>query len=180
MRGRLAVWIAAPVLVMMLGLIVVLATSDPATDREASSPLLGRQAPPIVGESIEGEAFDLADHSGKFVLVNVFATWCTPCIQEHPELVEFEERHSAAGDATVVSIVFDDKVEEVRKFFDRFGGDWPVLADADGRISLSYAVAKVPESYLIAPDGTVISKLTGGVTSSGLERILSEAKEAIR
>lgn len=173
-------WIAAPVLVVMLGLIVVLATSDPATDRQASSKLLGQQAPAIAGESIDGESFDLATNSGAYVLVNVFATWCTPCIQEHPELVRFQERHAASGDASVVSIVFDDKVENVRRFFDRFGGDWPVLADSDGRISLSYGVSGVPESYLVAPDGTVISKWTGGVTADGIDEVIAESKAAIR
>jgi cytochrome c biogenesis protein CcmG/thiol:disulfide interchange protein DsbE len=179
MRGRLAVWVAAPVLVVMLGLIVVLATSDPAKNRETSSPLLGRQAPSIVGETIDGDVFDLSDHAGEYVLVNVFATWCTPCIQEHPELVEFEERHSRSGDAAVVSIVFDDKVSNARDFFEKYGGDWPVVTDPDGRIALSYAVSGVPESYLIAPDGTVITKLIGGVTATGLDQLLADARAAI-
>lgn len=178
MRGRLGVWIAVPLLLVMLGFIVVLATSE-SGDREARSPLLGRQAPPIAGETVDGGTFDLADHRGQFVLLNVFATWCTPCIQEHPELVRFEQRHSRIGDAAVVSVVFDDKPDNVRQFFDDQGGDWPVLTDPDGRIALSYAVAQVPESYLIAPDGTVITKLVGGVTESGLERVLDEAREAI-
>ncbi|MGK2929691.1 MAG: TlpA family protein disulfide reductase [Acidimicrobiales bacterium] len=178
MRGRLGVWIAVPVLLVMLGFIVVLATSE-SGDREARSPLLGRQAPPISGETLDGGTFDLADHRGQFVVVNVFATWCTPCIREHPELVRFEQRHAQTGDASVVSVVFDDQVDNVRQFFAEQGGDWPVLTDPDGRIALSYAVAKVPESYLIAPDGTVISKLVGGVTAAGLERVLEQAQEAI-
>lgn len=180
MRSRLGVWIAAPVLVVMLGLIVVLATSEPATDRETGSRLLGRQAPPIVAETIDGETYDLSDHSGEYVLVNIFATWCTPCIREHPELVEFAERHEDAGDASVVSIVFDDRASNAQAFFEKQGGDWPVVTDPDGRISLSYAVAKVPESYLVAPDGVVITKFTGGVTADGLEAVLAEAKAARR
>jgi cytochrome c biogenesis protein CcmG, thiol:disulfide interchange protein DsbE len=177
-RGRLAAWVAAPVLVVMLGFIVVLGTSEPAADRETGSPLLGRQAPPIEGRTVDGSTFDLADHSGGFVLVNMFATWCTPCIREHPELVEFQRRHP--DDATVVSVVFDDSEDNVRRFFEENGGDWPVVTDPDGRIALSYAVARVPESYLIAPDGTVVTKLAGGVTADGLDRLLTQAREALR
>lgn len=177
MRGRLGIWIAVPVLLVMLGFIVVLATSE-SGDREARSPLLGRQAPPISGETVDGGTFDLADHAGEFVVVNVFATWCTPCIREHPELVRFQERHARIGDAAVVSVVFDDSADNVRDFFEEHGGDWPVLADPDGRIALSYAVSKVPESYLIGPDGTVVTKLVGGVTESGLERVLDQARAA--
>ena len=181
MRGRLAMYVAVPVLLVMLGFIFVLATSDPAGNQQTRSPLLGRQAPPIEGEIIAGGGdgeFALADQQGEWVLVNFFATWCNPCIKEHPELVDFAQRHGVAGDARVVSVVFEDQQSEVRDFFDRYGGDWPVVPDPDGRIAVSYGVSGVPESYLVAPDGTVVTKLTGGVTASGLDRLLAEAQEA--
>ncbi len=175
-KGRLAVWIAVPVLVVMVGFLGVLAISDPSGTEQRSSPLLGRQAPDISGETIDGDTFDLADHRGEFVLLNVFATWCVPCLREHPELVNFSQRHDLAGDATVVSVVFDDTVSNVRDFFDERGGDWPVLTDETGRISLSYGVSQVPESFLISPDGVVVARLTLGVTASGLDQLLIDAQ----
>lgn len=177
MRRRLAVFVAVPVLLVLLGLIVVLATSDNSGARDVGSPLDGRQAPNIAGETIAGETFDLADARGEYVLINFFATWCVPCIREHPELVNFEQRHAAAGDARVVSVVYDSKAQSVRDFFAENGGDWPVVLDPDGRTALQYGVAGVPESYLIAPDGTVITKLVGGVTASGLDQTLAQARE---
>ncbi|CAN5536533.1 hypothetical protein BH20ACT2_BH20ACT2_20010 [soil metagenome] len=170
--------VAVAVGVVLAVFIVVLATRDPSSDRTVDSPLLGRLAPAIVGETVDGGRFDLDDHQGRFVLVNFFASWCVPCIREHPELVSFAERHARAGDAEVVSVVFGDEVEDVRAFFDEQGGDWPVVTNDDGRLALEYAVAGVPESYLIAPDGTVIYKIVGGVTSTGLDRLLAEAQEA--
>ena len=178
MRGRFAAWVALPVLVVMLGFIVVLATSDPSGSRETTSPLLGQVAPPIVGDTIAGEAYDLTDHRGQYVLVNFFATWCIPCIREHPELVDFERRHSAAGDATVVSVVYDDRSSEALAFFEENGGDWPVVTDPDGAVAVSYGVSGVPESYLVAPDGTVVTKIVGGVTATSLDRTLAEAQAA--
>lgn len=178
MRGRTAMYVAVPVLVVMLGFIFVLATSDPGTDRRASSPLIGRPAPAIAGETISGDSYELSAGDGRWTLVNFFATWCTPCIQEHPELVDFAERRGAAGDARVVSVVFDDRVQDVRDFFVSNGGNWPVVADPEGRIAVAYGVARVPESYLVAPDGTVVAKITGGVTASGLDRLLSDAEQA--
>jgi cytochrome c biogenesis protein CcmG/thiol:disulfide interchange protein DsbE len=178
-RGRTAAWIAAPVLVVMLAFIVVLAASDPSSGREQASPLIGRQAPPIVGETIDFEDYDLGEQRGRFVLVNFFATWCIPCIREHPELVNFARRHEAAGDASVVSVVYDDRPADARAFFDENGGDWPVVTDPDGRISVSYGVSGVPESYLVAPDGRVVTKLVGGVTAAGLDLALAEAKEVL-
>jgi cytochrome c biogenesis protein CcmG/thiol:disulfide interchange protein DsbE len=180
-KGRLAAFVAVPVLVVMLGFIAVLATSEDAANRSVQSPLLGRQAPPIEGETLlDGEQYALADRQGEWVLINFFATWCVPCIREHPELVNFEQRHDAAGDASVVSVVYDADPDNVRDFFAENGGDWPVVDDPEGRIALSYGVAGVPESYLVSPEGVVVTKLEGGVTASGLDQLLADAQEAYR
>lgn len=178
MRRRVGPWIAVGVLLAMLGLVVALATSDPATRSVAASPLIGRQAPAIAAERLMGGRFDLAQQRGGFVVVNFFATWCVPCIKEHPELVEFSRAEGPDG-VTIVSVVYDDDPDDVRQFFDDNGGDWPVVIDTDGRIALSYGVSGVPESYLVAPDGTVVTKLIGGVTADDLGQVLADARELI-
>ena len=176
MRRHRVAWIAAGVLVVMLGLIVVLASGGSSGNRRASSPLLGRQAPPIVGETLDGGDFDLTGFRNRYVVVNFFATWCVPCIREHPELVEFQRRHADTDDVGVVSVVYDDLPATVREFFADNGGDWPVILDPDGRIAVSYGVSGVPESYLIAPDGTVVSKILGGVTADELDELVDKAQ----
>ena len=178
MRRRVGPWIAAGVLLAMLGLVVALAASDPSTRPVATSPLIGRQAPAITADRLMGGRFDLAQKRGEFVVVNFFATWCVPCIKEHPELVEFSRAQGADG-ASIVSVVYDDDPDDVRQFFDDNGGDWPIVIDTDGRIALSYGVSGVPESYLIAPDGTVVAKLIGGVTTDDLDGVLADARELI-
>jgi len=175
-RRRIGPWIAGAVLVVLAGLVGVLATGG--DDQAVRSSLIGRPAPDIAGETIDGDTFALADHRGEFVVVNFFATWCVPCIREHPELVEFDERHRAEGDASVVSVVFDSRPGQVRDFFERNGGEWPVVLDPDGRTALQYGVAGVPESYLVAPDGTVLIKIEGGVTADDLDRLLRQVQGA--
>ena len=76
----------------------------------------------------------------------------------------------------VVSVVFSDDPDDVRRFFDENGGDWPLVLDEDGRIATDWGVARVPESYLVAPDGQVRAKITGGIAVSRLEQLHAEAK----
>jgi cytochrome c biogenesis protein CcmG/thiol:disulfide interchange protein DsbE len=172
-RSRTALWSAVALGVVLALLVVVLATRDPATTRLVKSPLVGKVAPATVARTIDGgERFTLADHRGGWVLVNFFATWCIPCQQEHDDLVSFARAHAEEGDATVVSVVFSDELPEVRRFFDQRGGDWPVVRDDDGAIATAWGVARVPESYLVAPSGVVVGKVTGGVQYEFLEQQL--------
>lgn len=177
-KPRTALVAAAVVGVVAALLIGVLATRQPSLERLTQSPLLGKLAPPIVGTTLTGDGFDLAGQRGRWVVVNFFATWCTPCLAEHPELVAFEERHAIAGDASVVSVLFDDKPSKARAVFEDRGGSWPVVIDPDGAISVSFGVARVPESFLVAPDGTVVQRLVGGVTADQLDGLIEQLETA--
>lgn len=174
-RRRTGLIVSAVVAVLAIGFVWMLGTSEPGTDRDAKSPLLGKAAPALAGTTIDGEQFDIDDHRGEWVVVNLFATWCAPCRQEHPELLAFDEAHSEAGDVELVSVLFDDRPSTAREYFESNGGDWPVVIDADGRIATDYGVAKVPETYVVAPDGRVVAKLVGGVTRAGIDQVIADA-----
>ncbi len=179
---RTAIWFVLPIAVSMILLIVLLATGDPASEREQNSTVVGEIAPLIEGEDLDGQWFDIDDHRGQWVVVNFFSTTCVPCIVEHPELVEFAERHAVTGDAVVVSVAFDDSAANVRDFFLEYGGNWSVITGETGSIAVDYGVTAVPESYLVAPSGIVAAKLIGGVTADGLdgriEALLAQEAEA--
>jgi cytochrome c biogenesis protein CcmG/thiol:disulfide interchange protein DsbE len=176
-RSRLGIVVSAVVALVLIGFVVVLATREPATERRASSPLIGKVTPALAGDTVDGGSYDIDEHGGRWVVVNFFATWCLPCVQEHPELVRFSEAHAATGDASVVSVVYDDDVDEVRAFFARKGGDWPVVADGR-QAAVDYGVVKVPETYLVAPGGIVVQKYTGGVTQDMIERDIATLEAA--
>lgn len=176
--SRRAVWIVAPVAIVMLVFIGFLATGDRGDTGFDSFDLEGQVAPSIVGTTIEGDEFDLDDHRGGFVIVNFFQTTCIPCRQEHPELVAFQEAYGPTGFATIVSVAFDDQPSNIREFFEEFGGDWPVIATDTGPIAVAYGVPLVPESVLIAPDGEVITKLLGGIRKADLEAVIQSWQEA--
>jgi cytochrome c biogenesis protein CcmG/thiol:disulfide interchange protein DsbE len=176
-RRRL-IWIVVPVALILAMLIALLASSEPATNRISSSPLLGKAAPTNEGVDRSGNPFSLADPRGQWVLVNFFATWCAECVTEHPELVAFDESHDQSGDAVVVSLAFDDRAAAVDEFFERNGGDWPVVIDGTGPVAIDYGVSGVPESYLIAPNGRVVRKVIGGVTAEFIDQEIARLEAA--
>ena len=175
-RGRAALVTSVAVGLVLAALIAVLATGEPSTSRLGDSPLLGRRAPGITGASLlSGEAFDLADERGRWVVVNFFATWCVPCREEHPDLVRFAAAHEEPDDARVVSVVFSDQPADVERFFAERGGAWAVVDDTTGIVP-AWGVTGVPESYLVDPGGFVVAKIVGGVTAEGLEDLLARAR----
>ena len=177
--SRVNRWIVLPVAVV-LGLLVLLLATRESGDDGVDRSLEGELAPAIVGTTTTGDTFDLDAERGRWVVVNFFSTNCQPCIVEHPELVAFQEAHAATGDATVVSVAFDDSPANVEAFFAENGGDWPVLVEDTGGFAVSYGVTGVPESYLVAPSGVVAWKVLGGVEQQDLDDAIEAFEAAAR
>jgi len=174
--GRTARWVGIGVLVVAAGLIAVLATRPPAAVSEVQSPLLGKLTPSIMGATVSGVRYELPRAPGKFVVVNFFASWCPPCQTEGPELVKFQFEHQASGDATMVSVVFEDSLGAARTYQSRLGATWPTLADPGGRVALSFGVRAPPSTFVIAPDGRVVRYLVAPVTAADLDKVIAQAR----
>jgi len=173
---RSALWICVALATVAALFVAVLATRPSAESKLVDSPLLGKPAPTLDGATVDGSPLHLSNLRGRWVLVNFFATWCVPCRREHPDLVRFQAAHRGPADVQIVGVIYSDTVSAVRDFRDRNGGDWPMVTDSGGRIALDFGVSGVPESFLISPSGVVVSKLVGGVSQPGLERLLVTAQ----
>jgi cytochrome c biogenesis protein CcmG/thiol:disulfide interchange protein DsbE len=171
--GRRTAAVAAAALAVVVALfVVVLAGSDPSSERAKESPLIGKPAPATAGRTLDGGTVSIDDHRGRWVVVNFFASWCTPCITEHRELIAFDEAHRADGDAALISVTYDNEADDARAFFAQRGGGWPVIDDPDNRIGVAYGVAQVPESFVISPDGIVVVRFAGAVTRADLDEVI--------
>jgi cytochrome c biogenesis protein CcmG/thiol:disulfide interchange protein DsbE len=178
-RSRIAPWVALAVAVVLVGLFVVLATAGGDDDNTADSHLLGRPAPEATGTLDDGTPFDLARRKGSWVVLNFFTADCVPCIQEHPELVEFAEEQAALGNdgAEFYSVVVNDTVEDVEDFFEENGGDWPKIYSEHGEFPVAFGVSAVPETWIVDPNGIVRVRIISKVTSEDLNVTLQQLRE---
>jgi cytochrome c biogenesis protein CcmG/thiol:disulfide interchange protein DsbE len=172
--GRRTAFVAAIVLAVVVALFVaVLASSDPSVERADDSPLIGQLAPATAGRTLDGDTVSIDDHRGRWVVVNFFASWCVPCIQEHDDLKAFDLAHRRAGDAVLISVTYDNDADDARAFFAENDGDWPVIDDPENTIGVAYGVAQVPESFVISPDGIVVQRFAGAVTRAALDEVIA-------
>ena len=150
---RIAPFVALAVAVVFAIFFTILAGSKTRSNQSnADTPLLGKAAPTIVGDTLDGGTFDLSRRRGSWVVLNFFQSSCAPCKDEHPELVAFAaDQASRADGAELVTVVWRDNADAVQAFFDaNGGGDWPVVLD-DANVAVAYGVAKVPETWIIDP-----------------------------
>ena len=170
-------FIAAAVGVVLLAFLVVLVMAEPGDSAIAKSPLLGKPAPEVESTIIDGGDFVLSRRKGSWVALNFFNSTCVPCRQEHPLLVDFVEEQTTSDDPVeMYTVVNDDDDQAVRAYFAANGGDWPKVRDDDGAISVSFGVAKVPETWIIDPDGFVRLRILGALTEGFLTEKINEMK----
>lgn len=132
------------------------------------SVLIDEPAPPLAGPTLEGGHFDLADHDGRVVVVNVWASWCAPCREEHPEL-EAAAADLAAYDVQFVGINTQDTVPAATAFLEEMGGSaYPSVLDPEGRRTVDWGVFGVPETFVVDQHGRIRTKVTGKVTAEWL------------
>jgi cytochrome c biogenesis protein CcmG/thiol:disulfide interchange protein DsbE len=166
--ARNAAIVVGVVLVALIALLAPRGTSTPI-----SSQIVGQAAPDFTGVELDGSTFRMANQRGQWVLVNFFATWCTPCRLEDPQIQQFIDSHEGEP-VQVVSVAFSDDADSIRDYWVKERNTWPVISSDTGLIALDYGVTKVPESYMVAPSGLVVAGFFGGVTAAGLDKVINE------
>lgn len=173
-RVSVATWSAAAVLVVAAVLVAVLATRQPASEQLAQSPLVGRTAPALSGTVLGGtERVSLAADRREFVLVNFFASWCTVCQEEEPQLERFSFTRPDGLRPRLIGVLYGDTVADGLRFERNEGATWPAVSDPGGAIASAWGVASLPRSYLVAPGGRIVAAILGGITASQLDALVT-------
>lgn len=150
---------------------------------EIPSALIGTKAPMLAMPPLEGAAtpsgepmpaLDDAAVKGKLTLVNVWASWCVPCRQEHPIILEL----SKDPRLNVVGINYKDRNENALRFLGELGNPFSAIGvDPNGKAAINWGVYGIPESFLVAADGTILYKRAGPFDEKGLREGLMPAIE---
>jgi cytochrome c biogenesis protein CcmG, thiol:disulfide interchange protein DsbE len=133
---------------------------------------IGQPAPDVALTDLDGNTLRLSELRGQPVIVNFWASWCGPCVEEFPVLERAIARHQADGLA-VVGIVFRDNSEAARDFMARMGASWTAAMDPGELTAQSFGVLAPPESFFIDRDGIVRGRQIGQLTANDLERQLA-------
>ena len=120
-------------------------------------------APNFTLQGLDGKSVSLDDYKGKVVLLNIWATWCPPCIAEAPSLEELNNRFKD-DDFKLLTVSIDEDGENVIiPFMEKNKLSFPVLVDPEGSIMELYGAIGVPESFIIRKDGIVDGKIEGAI-----------------
>jgi cytochrome c biogenesis protein CcmG, thiol:disulfide interchange protein DsbE len=170
---RILVLVPLAVFLALAALFLVrLFSGDPG---RIPSALIGHPAPtidlpPVAGLERDGKAIpgiSAADFRGNVTVVNVWASWCIPCHDEAPFLLEL------AGDTRIrlVGINYKDQPDNARRFLNRYGNPFIASgADQNGRAAIEWGVYGVPETFLVGRDGRIAYKLVGPISAANFER----------
>ena len=160
--------------------LIRLYAGDPS---KVPSALIGRPAPAFVlaplpsltrdGAAVPGLSGD--DLKGGVTIVNVWASWCAPCRQEHPLLMELAKNPAIR----VVGINYKDNPENARRFLGALGNPFAAVGlDPSGRTAIDWGVYGVPETFIVGPDGTIRHKHIGPLTPEAMPTFMAQAKAA--
>jgi cytochrome c biogenesis protein CcmG/thiol:disulfide interchange protein DsbE len=160
MRYSIVAGIAALTVVLMLAF-----RHDPLDIRTGT---VSKPAAAFVLDRLDGTGkVALADHAGKVVVLNFFASWCLPCKEENPALVRVWERYRSS-DVVVIGILYQDSLDSGRRYMRDNGVTWPTATDEAGRIAFAYGVRGIPETYFIGPDGIIAGRHVGPINEGTL------------
>ena len=134
-------------------------------------------APDFSLQDLNGQPLELASYRGKVVLLDFWATWCTPCRGEIPHFVEFQDKYREQG-LQVLGISMDDDAKPVRKFYQEFKMNYPVALGNEKVADAYGGVLGLPVTFVIDRDGKVAAKYVGEVAMSSMQQEVESLLQA--
>jgi cytochrome c biogenesis protein CcmG/thiol:disulfide interchange protein DsbE len=184
-RRRLLIFLPLIAFVVLAGLFYVrLGAGDSS---RVPSPLIGKPVPrfslaPLEGVGAQVPFTDADLRKGSVTLVNVFASWCVPCRDEHPMLVQLsKDSELTAKGLRIIGLAYKDEPANSRHFLGEMGNPYAQIGvDKSGRVGIDWGVYGVPETFVVTGDGTIAYKFIGPLSPEGLAVLKPEIQKAMR
>ena len=146
--------------------------AQPRTQPAKPAEAMDAEFPALQLATIDGTPYDLAQHRGKWVVVNFWATWCKPCVKEMPELSALDAMREHIE---VIGLAYDDSdPKDIQAFLKQHPVAYPVAIVDTFDPPKSFATPRgLPTTYLIGPDGKVVKKFMGPVTAGDIESVIA-------
>ena len=141
---------------------------SPACTERSSGPAVGERMPDFVLPRLDGSTQKLSNYRGKVVLVNLWATWCAPCIEELPLLDRIQTDYADKG-VVVLGLAGDDDPQRVRDFLAKTPVAFDVLLDVGGEVGTQYGITGYPETFFVDRQGRLGEKIIGPLPHKGSE-----------
>jgi peroxiredoxin len=133
------------------------------------APEIGEFAPPFEQPNLSGNMLNLLDTRGESVIINFWATWCTPCIVEMPAL---QDLHEETG-IRIIGVNMGESRSTVEQWIAENGITYDIVLDLQGQISQAYRLRGQPSTYIVAPDGIITHIFYGAVAMDALQNALA-------
>lgn len=156
-------------LAIFIGLVALLAVGLRRDPRLVPSPFVGKPAPTLDLPTLNDPAQRITNQmlAGRPTLINIWASWCVACREEHPLLLELSNQQALP----IIGFNYKDDREDARQWLQRFGDPYSdVAVDEDGRAGIEWGVYGVPETFLLDAKGTVVYKHVGPLTPAIIEQ----------
>ena len=166
-------------LMIFAALVILLAVGLTLNPREIPSVMIGKPAPAFKLDRLDAPGqFSPSELKGKVWLLNIWASWCGACIQEHPVLNDIAKSHKI----TLIGLAYKDEDTDAKTWLKTRGNPYAVVvADRDGRVGIDYGVYGVPETFVIDKAGQIAYKHIGPITPEIFrDKILPELQKAQR
>ena len=146
-----------------LSLLLLLFALSACAKKEEKPALEGNPAPDFALKDLSGREVRLADLRGKVVLLNFWATWCPPCREEIPSMMQLNQAMAGKQFQMVAVSINEGGAQEVGAYFKQSGNTLPALLDTTQAVAKRYGLTGVPETFVIDKQGVILKKVVGGM-----------------